>query len=191
MASSTLSRSTDERRLLAEALGRVAAGNREALHEVYQRTAAKLFGVCLRILGDRNEAEDALQEIYLTVWRRAGSFDPARASPITWLSVLARNRAIDALRSSGRPRDTAPIEAAFAVADPGPDALSQLSAGQDRGRLMVCVDELEARQSAAIRAAFFDGLNYPELAERNAVPLGTMKSWMRRGLLKLRECLER
>ena len=180
-----------ERGLLAEALVQVARGDREALREVYARTSSKLFGVCLRILGDRNEAEDALQEIYLVVWRRAGSFDPARASPITWLSVLARNRAIDMLRASGRPRPTEPIERFLDVPDGDPDALSLLEAGQERSRLMGCVSELEDRQAEAIRAAFFGGLSYPELADRSAVPLGTMKSWIRRGLLRLRECLER
>lgn len=183
--------SNRERQLLVEALSQVAQGNREALREVYARTSAKLFGVCLRILGDKGEAEDALQEIYLVVWRRAGSFDPGRASPITWLSVLARNRAIDMLRASGRPRATEPIERALDVADGEPDALAVLEAGQERSQLMGCVEELEKRQADAIRAAFFAGLSYPELATRAAMPLGTMKSLIRRGLLRLRECLER
>lgn len=176
---------------MVEALLKVAQGDREALHDVYARTSAKLFGVCLRILGDRGEAEDALQEIYLVVWRRAGSFDPGRASPITWLSVLARNRAIDMLRASGRPRTTEPIERALDVPDSEPDALAALEAGQERSQLMGCVEELEKRQAEAIRAAFFAGLSYAELAARAAMPLGTMKSLIRRGLLRLRECLER
>lgn len=177
--------------MLADALQRVAEGNREALREVYARTSAKLFGLCVRILGDRGEAEDALQEIYLVVWRRAGSFDRTRASPITWLSVLARNRAIDMLRASGRPRPAEPIEQALDVSSSEPDALALLETDQENGRLMRCVDELEQRQADAIRAAFFGGLTYPELADRHAVPLGTMKSWIRRGLIRLRECLER
>lgn len=180
-----------ERSLLVQALVQVAQGDREALREVYARTSAKLFGVCLRILGDRSEAEDALQEIYLVVWRRAGTFDPGRTSPITWLAVLARNRAIDMLRASGRPRATEPIERALEVPDSEPDALSLLETDQESGRLMGCVGELEKRQAEAIRAAFFAGLSYPELASRSAVPLGTMKSMIRRGLLRLRECLER
>src|SRR5438093_3230929 len=90
-----------KRSQLAAALVRVAGGDRTALRIVYQDTSAKLFGVCLRILNDRSEAEDVLQEVYLTVWRKAGSFDPARASPISWLIAIARNRAIDRLRASG------------------------------------------------------------------------------------------
>ncbi len=181
----------DDRRTLSEALARVAGGSEAALQDVYRRTSAKLFGLCLRILGDRGEAEDALQEVYVSVWRRAGTFDPARASPITWLAALARNRAIDRLRASGRPRPAEPIDAAFDIADGGEDALSRLETAESNKRLMGCVEELEARQAEAIRAAFFGGLSYPELAEREAVPLGTMKSWVRRGLLRLKACLER
>src|SRR6266511_6233037 len=88
------------RRQLVAAISRVAGGDRGALRIVYQDTSAKLFGVCLRILNDRSEAEDVLQEVYVTVWRKAATFDPARASPITWLVAIARNRAIDKLRAS-------------------------------------------------------------------------------------------
>jgi len=185
-------KSDDERRSrLANALKRVAAGDQSALREVYDLTSAKLFGICLRILGDRAEAEDALQEIYVSVWRRAGSFDAARASPITWLAVLARNRAIDRLRASRRNRDFDGVEAALWVPDPTPSALAGLVAAQDRVRLAGCMEELEEKTAQAIRAAFFGGFTYAELADRMAVPLGTMKSWVRRGLIRLRECLER
>src|SRR5262245_58060314 len=106
---SSLFRSADmtaeaTRSQLAAALVRLAAGDRAALRVVYQDTSAKLFGVCLRILNDRTEAEDVLQEVYLTVWRRAATFDPGRASPITWLVAIARNRSIDRLRSSAMSR---------------------------------------------------------------------------------------
>jgi RNA polymerase sigma factor (sigma-70 family) len=176
---------------LAAALARVAAGDRAALRSVYQTTSAKIFGVCLRILNDKSEAEDVLQDVYLTVWRKAGSFDPRRASPITWLASIARNRAIDRLRSSTAARRMEPIEAADAVSDPAPAAVERVELAQQHQRLALCLEELEARQSAAIRAAFFDGATYEELALRASVPLGTMKSLIRRGLLKLRACLER
>lgn len=179
------------RAALAAAIGRVAAGDQAALREVYDLTSTKLFGICVRILADRQEAEDALQDVYVSVWRRAGSFDPVRASPITWLAALARNRAIDRLRSSRRSRGTEPVAAALDIADPAPGALAGLEAGEDRARLLGCIGELEDRTAQAIRAAFFAGLTYAELAERMAVPLGTMKSWIRRGLLKLKDCLER
>ncbi|MGH6826799.1 sigma-70 family RNA polymerase sigma factor [Methyloceanibacter sp.] len=178
------------RRQLVAAIARVAGGDRAALRLVYSETSAKLFGVCLRILGDRSEAEDVLQDVYLTVWRKAASFDEAVASPITWLVAIARNRSIDRLRS-GASRAHAPLEAAAEIPDAGLSALEQLEIGEDQVRLRDCLQELEARQSAAIRSAFLDGFTYEELAMRNRVPLGTMKSWIRRGLLKLRACLER
>jgi RNA polymerase sigma factor (sigma-70 family) len=180
-----------KRRQLSAALNRVAGGDRPALCLVYEMTSAKLFGVCLRILNDRSEAEDVLQDVYLTVWRKAASFDDARASPITWLVAIARNRSIDRLRSAGVVRFSQPIEAADAVADPAPSAAQTLEDAQESKRLKSCLDEIEARQSAAIWSAFMDGLTYEALAEREGVPLGTMKSWIRRGLAKLRECLER
>ena len=180
----------EARRRLSDALARAGRGSQSALAEIYEATSAKLFGICLRILHDRAEAEDALQEIYLNVWRKAGSFDAERASPITWLAALARNRAIDRLRAAGSRRSD-PVELADAVADPSPDAAALLEAEESGGRLNVCLEELEDRRGDAIRTAFFGGATYVELAERNNVPLGTMKSWIRRGLLQLRECLER
>ena len=179
------------RRQLAAALRRVAGGDRAALRLVYDATAAKLFGVCLRILKDRGEAEDVLQEVYLNVWRKAASFDEARASPITWLVAIARNRAIDRVRAAAASMLGAPIEEASAVSDPAPLATETIEAAQENRRLYACLEELETRQQAAIRAAFVDGLTYEELAARSDVPLGTMKSWIRRGLAKLRACLER
>jgi len=175
---------------ITAALARVAAGDRAALRMVYQDTSAKLFGVCLRILKDRSEAEDVLQDVYLTVWHKAGSFDPGRASPITWLIAMARNRSIDRLRAGAVSRRMASIEEAHAVSDPAPDAVERIERIEQHRRLAGCLEELEARQSAAIRAAFLDGVTYEELATRMRVPLGTMKSWIRRGLLKLRACLE-
>ena len=176
---------------LTAALARVAAGDRAALQIVYQDTSAKLFGICLRILHDRAEAEDVLQDVYVTVWRKAAAFDPGRASPITWLVAIARNRAIDRLRASAVGRRMEPIDAASDVSDPAPAALDRLAQSQQRARLDGCLGELESRHATAIRAAFLDGATYDELAESMNVPLGTMKSWIRRGLLKLRACLER
>jgi RNA polymerase sigma factor (sigma-70 family) len=175
---------------LTAALARVAGGDRAALQIVYEDTSAKLFGVCLRILNDRSEAEDVLQEVYLTVWRKASGFDPARASPITWLVAIARNRSIDRLRAGAGGRRMEPIDAAEEVRDPAPAALELVEASQQASRLGMCLEQLEPRQAVAIRAAFMDGNTYDELAERMSVPLGTMKSWIRRGLLKLRDCLE-
>lgn len=167
----------------------VATGDRRALTDLYDRTSAKLFGICVRLLGSEAEAEEVLQDIYLTVWKKADRFDPVKASPITWLAVLARNKAIDRLRL--RRLGTDPIEAAGEVADERPSALEVLETAEDRERLDACLDELDERQRSMIRCAFLDGASYPELAEREGVALGTMKSWIRRGLLRLRGCLQR
>lgn len=180
-----------EREQLSLALARVAQGSQAALAEVYGKTSAKLFGICIRILEERSEAEDALQEIYVNVWRKAGSFDPAKASPITWLAALARNRSIDRRRSLRSRGASAPVEEALDLADDRPDALARLEAAEEGSRIAACLSELEGRQDRAIRAAFYEGLSYPELALRLAVPLGTVKSWIRRGLLRLKDCLER
>ncbi len=180
----------DARQRLVDALGRVAAGDREALRRVYDLTAAKLFGVTVRILHDEAEAEDVLQDVYVTVWNRAGGFDPARASPITWLCTLARNRAIDRLRALRHHRSRADLDAADAVADEAPGALALLEADGEARRLSACLDGLEPRAREAIRSAFFEGRTYEDLAQGAGVPLGTMKSVIRRGLIRLRGCLE-
>jgi RNA polymerase sigma-70 factor (ECF subfamily) len=166
----------------------VASGNRGALAELYRRTSAKLFGICVRLLGSEAEAEDVLQEVYVTVWNKADRFDPLKASPITWLAVLARNKAIDRLRL--RRLATDPLESAAHVGDDTPSALDVLETAQEHRRLANCLDELDEQQRSMIRSAFLDGATYPELAEREGVPLGTMKSWIRRGLLRLRGCLQ-
>lgn len=176
------------RKRLAEALIAVGRGDRAALAEVYGLTSAKLFGICLRICGNREEAEEVVQEVFVKVWQRAGRFDPMRASPITWLAAIARNSAIDRLRA--RPAmASAPIEAAAYVADDAPAADTAIEDAQQQVQMRLCLDALEARTAAAIRAAFFGGLTYAQLAERDSVPLGTMKTWIRRGLLQLRACL--
>src|SRR6266849_1783130 len=128
---------------LVAALARVAAGDRAALRLVYQDTSAKLFGVCLRILSDRGEAEDVLQEVYVTVWRKAATFDPNRASPITWLVAIARNRAIDRLRATAVSRRMEPIEAADKVSDPAPAAVERVELAQQHQRLAGCLEELD------------------------------------------------
>lgn len=180
----------EARARLAAALGRVAAGDRRAFYDVYQRSSAKLYGICCRILGEGQDAEDALQEAFVNVWRRAGRFDPARASPITWLAAIARNAAIDRLRARGS-RSFAPIDEAGDVADDTPNAEQIALADAEGAQLAGCLAELPAREAGFIRAAFLEGASYPELAQRAGEPLGTVKSRIRRALLKLRDCMSR
>ena len=173
---------------LATVLEAVARGDRHAFARLYERTSAKLYGICLRLLGSEAEAEDVLQDVYVTVWQKAEQFDRGRASPITWLSVLARNKGIDRLRR--RSAQSEPIDAAEEVEDESPLPFELVEQKQEAGRLSDCLDQLEERPRAMIRAAFLDGATYPELAEREGVPLGTMKSWIRRAMQRLRGCLE-
>lgn len=175
---------------LADLLVQAGTGDRAAYRRVYEATSAKLFGVCLRILSDRHLAEDVLQDTYLTVWRKADRFDASRASPITWLVTIARNRSIDRLRSGARMRSSTPVDESIGLADDAPLASELVERGDEVGRLNVCLDQLEDRMRDSIRTAFIEGMTYDALAQRENVPLGTMKSWIRRGLLRLRLCLE-
>ena len=182
-------RATRERELLSDALARVGIGDRKAFEFLYRRTSAKLFGVCLRIFGNRNEAEEALQDAYLTIWNRAAAFDRDKASPISWLVAVTRNRAIDRLRvrDKGKPVD---LEEALAIPDPAPDAEKQL-AEKDYARIVdSCIDRLDGRDANFIRAAFWNGRTYADLAVAESTPLPTVKSRIRRALIKLRNCLE-
>ena len=178
------------RERLASRLAAVGSGDRAALREVYDSTSAKLFGICVRILGDREEAEDVLQDVYVTVWNKARTFDETRASPITWLATIARNRSIDRLRQIGPRRLDRPVEDVAELADDRDDGFAALQSRQEAGRLHECLASLEERARGAIAEAFFSGRTYPELAVEAGLPLGTMKSLVRRGLLKLRQCLE-
>lgn len=165
------------------------AGDQSAFSTLYRRTSAKLFGVCLTILRDRGEAEEVLQEVYVTVWHRAATFDPALASAITWLGAIARNRAIDRLR---RHREVQADESTLEEAvDERPSPATAAEASEERRRLEHCLEILPATQGSVVREAFFAGATYAELAERLRVPLGTLKSWIRRSLLQLKACLER
>jgi RNA polymerase sigma factor, sigma-70 family len=174
---------------LSRILLAVGRGDQRAFAELYRLTSPRLFGVCLRMLRDRGEAEDALQETYATVWRRAESFDPARAGAITWLVTLARNKAIDRLRRHREQPLDDPDRIDLAD-EHQPSPAQHADASQERQRLQRCLDQLEPQQQSAVRAAFFSGATYNELAARSGVPLATMKSWIRRSLIRLRSCLE-
>ena len=175
--------------VLAGLMTRVAAGERAALQQLYDSTSSKLFAVCLRILSDREESEDVLQDGYVTIWRRADRFDAARASVMTWVCTIARNRAIDRLRARG-PMAYADQVEDLDIPDGAVSAESLLVAAGEQGRLQNCLAELDDRTERVIRTAFFEGVTYEALARRMDTPLGTVKSWVRRGLAKLKGCLE-
>ena len=188
---------SEKSRALRDLLARTALGDRAAFAELYRRTSAHLFGVVLRINRDRGQAEDALQEIYVNVWRAAGGFDAARAQPLTWLTSIARNRAIDSLRrqqaqprlSSGEQDEDEDVYDRAADDQPGP--LELLQRVSDARALGACMEMLSAQQRQSVALAFYDGLSHAEVAARLHEPLGTVKSWVRRGLLALKACLDK
>jgi RNA polymerase sigma-70 factor, ECF subfamily len=177
-----------DRQLLSDALVKAGCGDKAAFEFIYRKTSAKLFGVCLRIFPERAEAEEALQDAYINIWNRAGRYEAGRASPISWLVAVTRNRAIDRLRSGGKMR-SAPIEEANLIADTAPLADAMLQSKDDDNALQSCIETLESKDAVFIRAAFLNGMTYAELADKEALPLGTVKSRIRRALLKLRNCL--
>ncbi|WP_285294008.1 sigma-70 family RNA polymerase sigma factor [Aureimonas altamirensis] len=181
----------DTRMILAAALEQTGRGDHDAFATVYRMTSAKLFGICLRMLPTRQEAEETLQDVYVSVWRKAAQFDAGRASAISWLAAIAHNRAIDRLRAARahRPREVAE-DAAYDIADDRPDADQILLFGEELTRLDHCLEELEERARWAIRSAFLTGRTHDELSRSAAMPVGTLKSIIRRGLMKLRGCME-
>ena len=181
----TAERDTTLDRLVVE----VATGDRVAFDALYRGTSARLFGICLRVLSDRTEAEDVLQDTFVTIWHRAAQFDPDRAGALAWLSTIARNKAIDRLRARP-PMSRAPLAVIEDMPDPGTTPDRDAESVTDRSRLERCLEQLDDRRRSLIRTAFFDGATYDELAARIGAPLGSVKSWIRRGLMQLRACLE-
>ena len=184
---------------LSSLLARTGLGDRAAFATLYQRTSAHLLGVILRIQRDRAQAEDILQEVYVNVWRAAQSFDAAQSQPRTWLTSIARNRAIDGLRrAQTRPQLRAVIsrpdeeesDVYDTVADESPGPLDLLSRAAEARDLGVCMERLTAVQRQCIALSFFDGLSHAEVADHLRQPLGTVKSWVRRALASLKSCLD-
>jgi RNA polymerase sigma-70 factor (ECF subfamily) len=171
-----------------ETLRSVARGDEQALAALYDRYRLILFGLILRILHSQPEAEDVLQEVFLQVWRRASDFDETRGRPFTWLVTLARSRAIDRLRSTSARERTAD-EAARAAPDSISDAAADAVKSEQGEIVRRALAELPEEQRRALLLAYFEGLTQTEIAERTATPLGTVKTRMRSGMLKLRELL--
>jgi RNA polymerase sigma factor (sigma-70 family) len=188
---------SERSRELAQLLARSGLGDRQAFAQLYQRSSSHLFAVVLRIQRDRALAEDLLQDVYVAVWKAAAGFDAARSQPLTWLTAIARNRAIDSLRRAaaqpqtaprvGTDDDEAPDEG---LPDEQPGPLDLLQRASDQRELTRCMQDLSAPQRQSVALAFFDGLSHAEVASQLRQPLGTVKSWVRRALAALRSCLE-
>ncbi len=174
---------------LSGLLAAVAARDQRAFGELYAASSAKLFGVILRILRDREQASEVLQEVYLRIWQHAGDYRPDRGAPMTWMIAIARNRALDRRRGQ---RPELPLDDIEEIEDPDANLATLLDAGGARARtLRHCLGELEGRQRQSVLLAYAEGYTHAELAHRLECPLGTAKSLVRRGLLRLKECLER
>ncbi|MFT8243914.1 sigma-70 family RNA polymerase sigma factor [Roseomonas sp. BN140053] len=172
---------------LAALLDAVARGRREALQQVYQRQSSRLFGVAHAILRDRDAAADALHDGFLRIASRAGQFDPARGTAEVWLGAVVRHAALDLARRRGREM---PVDDPSLGDQPvAPEALDRLLAEGEGRRLRDCLAGLEERNRQPILLAFLHGLSHPEIAARLELPVGSVKSWIRRGLLQLRGCL--
>ncbi|MCW5721586.1 MAG: sigma-70 family RNA polymerase sigma factor [Devosia sp.] len=174
-------------REVADLIARCALRDRVAFRLLYERTSAKLFGVVLRILRDRGEAEDAIQDVYVKIWQRADRFVVGQTSPISWLVAVARNHALDRVRARRPAAEDLDVAVELADEAPTPDRLAEAS--EEGARIEKCLATLEPDRAEAVRGAYLDGFSYEELASRYAVPLNTMRTWLRRSLIKLRECL--
>jgi RNA polymerase sigma-70 factor (ECF subfamily) len=169
-------------------LGACAGGDPQALRRLYDRESPRLYGLALRILRQPSAAADAVQDTFLQIWQKAAKFDPARGNAEAWLVSIVRYRALDAVRRRSRE---------FLSDDPGLgdsveefDPVAALSARRDGARLRACLETLEAPRRRAILLAFADGLSHSEIADRIATPLGTVKAWIRRGMIALKTCLD-
>ncbi len=169
-----------------ELLRRCAAGDGAAFRALYDRWSARLHGIALRITRQPSLAADATHDAFVQVWEQARRFDPARGSAEAWMIGLVRYRSLDIVRRQAR---EVPGYEAEEREDESPDALSRLVSTSEGAALQRCLEQLEAERRRLVVMAFVDGLSHSELADTLRVPLGTVKSWIRRSLLSLRECL--
>jgi RNA polymerase sigma-70 factor, ECF subfamily len=173
---------------LTALLAAVAQGDRAAFEQLYVATRAKLYGVVLRILRRHDLADEVIQESYLKIWGSAGSFDQSKASPITWMVAIARNRAIDLVRKRSEVSLEEEPEAMDIAADiPNPLAARELS--EDLKQLMTCIGTLDADRKQIVLLAYYNGLSREQLAVKFDKPVNTIKTWLRRSLIEIRQCL--
>ena len=185
-----MERTLEEDAVAAEAalVARIGTGDRQALRELYGRYAPPLFSLAVRLVGDGGEAEELLQDAFVKIWRHAGRYDPRKSRPFTWAVTILRRGCIDALRRRRRH----PAAAAWPEEEPAAptaDAAEAAAAGEDHDRLRRALASLPADARRALELALFSGLTQTEIAARLRQPLGTVKSWIRRGLLGLRTTL--
>jgi RNA polymerase sigma-70 factor (ECF subfamily) len=172
---------------LAQLLARTALADRAAFAELYEATKAKLFGVSLRIVRERPLAEEVLQDSFVNIWNHAAEYAVAKSAPLTWMTAIVRNRSLDVMR---RTREAPDIdeELTNALADPGAAPAREAEDRADAHSIRDCLSELEGDQRQAIALAFYHGLSHSELADHLRRPIGTEKTHIRRGLMRLKDC---
>lgn len=185
------SRSPTETAPLEALLGATARGEREAFRRLYEATSAKLFGVVLRIVRNRDAAEDVLQEVYLRIWNHAGAQRHGQGSALGWMISIARNRALDWRRSDRGEASLEETPEFEAWSDPAADTAALAEASISARALHRCLKTLDGNERSCIVLSFMNGYSHQELADRLRSPLGSVKSWIRRGQIRLKECLER
>ncbi|MBL3526849.1 MAG: sigma-70 family RNA polymerase sigma factor [gamma proteobacterium endosymbiont of Lamellibrachia anaximandri] len=164
--------------------------DRRAFAQLYEMTSAKLYGVILRILIRDTWAQDCLQEAYIKIWNSADSYRPYLAAPTTWMATIARNQALDLLRRRRREVQMAEPEKLLEASDSKMMPLERLQQSDEGRRLNDCLEQIKSQQRQVIALAYFKGLTHEELASQTGTPLGTVKTWIRRGLEQLKRCLE-
>ncbi|MEK6592934.1 MAG: sigma-70 family RNA polymerase sigma factor [Pseudomonadota bacterium] len=190
MSQDPQTRTAESNARLAALLTQCALRNQQAFADLYRATAAKLFGVTLRILRREDWAEEVLQESYVNIWNHAADYAVQKSAPLTWMTSIARNRSLDWLRRPRQENSGAEYEIAVeSWQDEAPGPLEQLMRADAAGALADCLGTLDSRQRQTIVLAFFHGLSHSELAAHLQQPLGTIKTWVRRGLERLKNCL--
>lgn len=169
-------------------LAKIALSDRSAFDTLYAQSSSKLFAVAMRILKDQSLAEDALQEIFIKIWQKAATYRAGQQTPMAWLVTIARNHSIDVIRANRRVHDDIEDHYDLKSSDMDPEQASIASG--ERSKIDDCLQTLDSQKAEAVVAAYVEGFSYLELAERYAVPLNTMRTWLRRSLLNLRDCLE-
>lgn len=173
---------------LVRLLTQVGQGNRQSFALFYEATSAKLFGVCLQLLKRRDLAEEVLQEVYAKIWAKAADFDAARASPITWVATIARNRCLDELRKK-TPVSLDELQETQEFASEEINPLASMENVQDLSALLRCLSQLEEEKKQMILLAYYRGTSREALAQKYAKPVATIKTWLHRSLAQLRTCL--
>jgi RNA polymerase sigma-70 factor (ECF subfamily) len=180
---------------LQRLLSRIGLGDRKAFRALYDATSPSLFGVAVRILNRRDRAEEVIQDAFVNVWQRAASYSSAASQPMTWLTAIVRNRALDVLRAESA-RPTEPLHddedgEDHGPADERPDPLGLLERAVDEARIRNCLGDIQGSQRQCLALAYYHGLSHSEVAAQLRAPIGSVKVWIRRGLDRLKHCLDR